>query len=87
MRIRSRVDRLTRLQGRRERAQIPYVVSQREGESLDDAKRRALAGRVPPPNWCFVLAPEPMSLEEWLAKAREYSAVPEVQNPVIEPDG
>jgi hypothetical protein len=58
----SRIERLEQRQGR---WTAPYVVVQREGESLETAKLRALNGHPAPPRWKFILAPEPMSAQEW----------------------
>ena len=65
MRLQARLNRLESA-GRSGLAALPYVVFQHEGETLGDARARALAGRNPPPGWQFVLAPEPLSAEEWL---------------------
>lgn len=39
-------------------------------ESIGEAAARALAGREPPPDWGFILAPEPLSMEEWQHRQR-----------------
>jgi len=59
---------------------MPYVVCQREGEAVEEARARALAGRTPPPGWRFVLAPEPLSAEEWM-KQHSPDNPDSVQNP------
>ena len=46
----------------------PFVVTQREGEPLEDAVLRALDGHAAPRRWKFLLVPEPMSEQEWTAR-------------------
>ena len=52
----------------------------REGETVEEARARALAGRNSPPGWRFVLAPEPLAFEEWM-KRHSPDNPDSVQNP------
>jgi hypothetical protein len=79
MQLRVRLNKLE--SAARSRAAPPYVVFQAEGEPLDEAVERALAGQTPPPGWRYVLAPEPLTREQWVEK---YS--PEHPAPVENPD-
>ena len=65
--LKARLARLemTRL---RNRVRPPYVVYQENGESIEEAEQRALAGRAPTGAGNFIVVPSPLSLEEWESK-------------------
>jgi len=65
--------RIERLEQQRPRWTAPYVVTQRRDESLEEAKLRTLDGHPAPSHWTFVLAPEPLSKQEWIDR---YGAPP-----------
>jgi hypothetical protein len=78
MRLRDRVTKLEVDVGQKN--PLPYVVFQKEGESLEAAQCRALNGREAPPSWRFILAPEPQTIDQWIAKNSPIS-----HSPIINP--
>lgn len=62
---------------------LPYVVHRRDGEPLLDAIERTLAGRVPPPGWRCIVAPEPMTLDAWIAHYGPANEIEPIENPGI----
>ena len=65
---------------------LPHVVFKREGETLTAACERALDGKLPTPDWAFVLAPEPITAEEWQQKYSPSGDIPVIVNPTPQID-
>ncbi len=67
MSIKDRIKRLEKQAGKRGPA-YPYVVSQRDNESIEEAAMRALGPLPIRPGWTYIVAPAPLSEAEWVAK-------------------
>jgi len=64
MRLTERLKRLEQTTN----ARLPFVVLQLEREPLALAVARALGGRIPQADWTFIVAPETLSVDEWLRR-------------------
>ena len=67
MSIKDRIKRLEKKAGKRGPA-YPYVVSQGDDESMEEATMRALGPLPIRPGWTFIVAPAQLFEAEWVAK-------------------
>jgi hypothetical protein len=65
--IKDRIKHLEKKAGKRGLV-YPYVVNQREGESIEDARERALGALPECPGWKYVIAPARLSEADWVAQ-------------------
>ena len=79
MRLAARLRKLERLAG--DSVVVPYVVFRKADEPLEEACRRALDGQKPPAVWRFILAEDPLAVDQWIAAYSPNADVPTVPNP------